>query len=458
MADASAWWKSLVAEYEEKHRGEKIEELLGQGNSAAVFRLSSPLGSAALKIYKPQFLEGPNEAAERHRLSLHERLRDHSCPSLVRIYAVGELSDSAFITMEYVPWPSLDSVLGAVPTASIPALIGDVARAVQWMQVNSLAHRDIKPANILISPDFSRAKLVDFGVVCSTDDTSPDLTDHGHRRPFVATAQYSSPEYLFRLVEPSDQLWLGLSVYQVGAVLHDMVEKRALFSSEVLTENRYVLAMAVLQRQPPFYGRDYPVAWGALARRALTKDLAVRLRAVNLDQFTKLGVFDASAARRRLGLGDSQPIGISQSVGRETERKLIQLRKVRDDLEEKLKHQLRTEGYSRVRWLQQDGDSVWLIVQVPNFDGFCVSFRLQALLLQENVQLLAGVSLVADALTPVLCRSALWEGALDQVGAALADEVVPLVSELLLMALSKASDIVTLGRDQDVPVTLLEGA
>src|SRR5690606_24071900 len=110
--------------------------------------------------------------------------------------------------------------------------IGDVAQAALWMASQTLVHRDIKPANILIAPDFSAAKLVDFGVVREMDGASPDLTDHGHRRPFVATAQYSSPEYLFRLVEPSQDLWMGLSIYQLGAVLHDLLEGQPLFSEE----------------------------------------------------------------------------------------------------------------------------------------------------------------------------------------------------------------------------------
>lgn len=458
MSEPSAWWDGLLSDYEAKHPGQKIEELLGQGNSAAVFKLARPEGVAALKVYKPQFFKGSNEAAERYRLSLHERLKGHECRSLVKVFGVGELEESAYITMEFLPWPSLDLVLGAIPVSSIPTLIRDIAEAVRWMESNCLVHRDIKPANILISPDFSEAKLVDFGVVRATDDSAPDLTDHGYRRPFVATAQYSSPEYLFRLVEPSETLWRGLSVYQLGGVLHDMLEKRPLFNEEVLSENRYVLAMAVLRRQPTFHGREYPVAWGALARRALSKDLDIRLRAASLDQFTKLDVFDARAARQRLGLEEPDSVGIVDSANREAERKRLQLRKVLVDLEEKLGHQLQAEGYSRVRWVQQEEDSVWFLVQAASDAGCFVSFRLQAKLLDDNMQLLVGANLDSASPVAIDCPNFLWEGALDRAGAALVDEVVPLVSDLLLKALTHAADIVTLGHDDSLPMNLLERA
>lgn len=458
MSDINTWWDTLVSDYERYNPAHKVEGLLGQGNSAAVFKLLRPEGVAALKIYKPQFLEGPNEAAERFRLSLHERLKNHGCPSLVTIYDIGDLPQSAYITMEFVPWPALDSVLGAIPTNAVPQLISDVAHAVQWLERNSLVHRDIKPANILVSPDFSAAKVVDFGVIRTTDETAPDLTDHGHRRPFVATAQYSSPEYLFRLIEPSDELWRGLSIYQVGAVLHDMLERRPLFHEEVLADNRYVLAMAVLKRTPSFYGRDYPVAWGALARRALTKDLDVRLRVASLDHFIKLDVFDSDAARVRLGLGRPTQPGVVESVQRESERKRIQLRKVRDELQEKLSHELRAEGYGRIRWLEREEDSVWLLVQTPGATDGYVSFRIQAIVHDENLQLLRGVSLDGDPPAAVACDQLLWEGGLDQAGAILEAEVVPLVSELLLRALVEASDNLTIERIQKFPTPLLEGA
>lgn len=456
MNEASGWWNSLVSEYERINPGHIVEDLLGQGNSAAVFRLRQPDGLVALKIYKPEFLQGANEAAERYRLSLHDRLKGHDCESLVKVYSVGDIGESAYITMEFVPWPSMDTVLGAIPIAAIPKLMGDVARAVQWMEERALVHRDIKPANILVSPDFGAAKLVDFGVVRAMDGTSPDLTDHGHRRPFVATAQYSSPEYLFRLVEPSTELWSGLSIYQVGAVLHDMLEQRPLFNEEVLSENRYVLAMAVLKRTPSFRAGVYPIAWAALARRALAKDLDIRLRAASLVDFLKLDVFDAEAARRRLGLGKASQIGVVESNHMEAERKGLQRRKVIGELRDHFAHELRSEGYGRVRWIEQEVDSVWLLVQTPGSDHLYVSFRLQAVLLGGNLRLLAGCNLDGEEPGIVSCSQLLWEGALDQAESAFLDEIIPLWSEMLLKVVVRANDLATLNDDYELPMPILE--
>jgi serine/threonine-protein kinase len=221
------WWEDYVRAFIGADRADwVVRDKLGEGNSAAVFRVDTPTGVFALKIYRPEFFSGANEVAERHRLALHERLKGHRCGSLLQIIEIGDLKGSAYVLMEYVPWASMDTMLGAIPTEKIPKLMTDIATAAKWLHDNGLVHRDIKPANVLVSPNFDSAKLVDFGVIRESNPDTPDVTDHGTRRPFVATAQYSSPEYLFRLVEPSKDLWEGLSLYQIGAILHDLLTGR----------------------------------------------------------------------------------------------------------------------------------------------------------------------------------------------------------------------------------------
>lgn len=79
----------------------------------------------------------------------------------------------------------------------------------------------------------------------------------------------------------------SLNFYQVGAVLHDLIKKEALFQYEILLGNRWLVARAVLTKQPSFFEADTKrlSAEKALALRCLTKDLDTRMSLVGWDEF-----------------------------------------------------------------------------------------------------------------------------------------------------------------------------
>ena len=266
----------------------KLERVLGSGGSAAVFAIADGQVRSALKVYDPAFLNEENGPAERHRLRLQESLVGHRCNSLVQIESIEFDLDTCFMCMEYLPWIELSTCLTDVPRANIGPLVLQLVDAVRFLEKAGLVHRDIKPHNVMISPDFSKLKLIDLGVIreIAGADDRVDGTDHGHRRPFVATAHYSSPEYLFRLREPSSDLWRGLSFYQIGAVIHDLIVGHPLFADEIKTGNRYAVAMAVLSKTP-FIPNDPEVSLTLrrLASYCLTKDLDLRLQLVNWEDF-----------------------------------------------------------------------------------------------------------------------------------------------------------------------------
>lgn len=454
--EVKEWWEDLLRNFE-LERGAKwaVRQLLGQGNSAVVFAIDTPRGPAALKIYKPEFLSGTNEAAERARLALHERLQGHDCESLVKILEVGDLSGSAYVLMEYVPWPSLDTMLGAIKHDAIPTIISDVANAAVWLEKNGLVHRDIKPANILVAPDLSAAKLVDLGVIRDTDDGAPDLTDQGKRRPFVATAQYSSPEYLFRLIEPSERLWKALSIYQVGAVLHDLLLGKPLFQEEVLSENRYVLAMAVYKKTPQIRVGACPAHWGALAKRALSKDMDARLASVDWADFTSLGRFDFDLARRQLGLGVTQDVGIIASIDSQRARERLLIKQLAAGLRDVLDQKLRSEGYTRIRWIDDDEHSVWIRISVPDYQDKTLEIRMRLEVQDSAIRLREGSVLTMSA-AGVGCdaQRLLWAGNLESFSSDVSAEVVPLISETMLKRLYEAHNLATLGADVHSPKVL----
>lgn len=268
--------------------GGNVGNQLGDGGSAVVFSWDQLDVVRALKVYDPKFFNPEVESAECHRLELQRRLIGQHCPSIIDTFGVDEEFNTCFVIMEFFPGIELKKVIGKVSDEAVAPLIRQLVEAVRFLEKNNLVHRDIKPENILVSSDFTQLKLLDLGVVreMSGDEDRVDGTDHGVKRPFIATAQYSSPEYLFRLEPPSIALWRGLTIYQVGGVLHDLVCKKALFEQAVAADNKYALAMAVMREVPDFTEISSSVStWAALAARCLTKDSGLRLKLVNWSDF-----------------------------------------------------------------------------------------------------------------------------------------------------------------------------
>lgn len=284
---------------------------LTSGGSAAIFkvRANGDGGYRVFKAFDPRFFNGESGAAERRRLDVQRKFLNHPCPYVVQTFRIEEAEGTAFTEMEFVDWPQLTTVLDSVPDAAVIPLITQLVAAVKYLDSLGVVHRDIKPENIHVSPDFMSLKLLDLGVAREIDqceDPDAAATDHGNQRPFLATAQYSSPEYLFRLDEPSLKLWRGLNFYQLGAVLYDLIAKRPIFHHEMSLGNRWLVARAVLTKTPSFSDDDPSRLQNlkALAARCLVKDLDTRLQLVGWDDFILEGAKDPlTTLRARLAKG-----------------------------------------------------------------------------------------------------------------------------------------------------------
>ena len=126
---------------------------LGEGKSAAVFRLDGSNDPEALKIYDPIFFEGSNPELERARIRMQMSLRGHGCHTLVDFIEAGDIRTTAYLIMEYLPWRPLDECLLSLPRDQIRAIVAQVAEAARFLDGQGFCHRDIKTANVMVSPD-----------------------------------------------------------------------------------------------------------------------------------------------------------------------------------------------------------------------------------------------------------------------------------------------------------------
>ena len=260
---------------EEKGVGWVVREELGEGGTAPVFEVASPHGLRALKIYKQRFSVGEKEKIEMRRIKKQLDLCGHTCPSLVQVYEGGSYKGRLFLLMERAAGRELEKQLGQVPRSKIRLIVDQIARAVQFLKTKGLCHRDIKAANIFVSEDFSQATLLDISVIRDIYDPIGVGTDHDGQLPVVATARYSPPEYLFRLEDSSPSLWHALNVYQLGALLHDLIMRESIFEIEYRKsfENRYRFAWTVATKTPIIQADDVDQDLIFKAKRALARTI-----------------------------------------------------------------------------------------------------------------------------------------------------------------------------------------
>jgi eukaryotic-like serine/threonine-protein kinase len=426
------------------------EELkfLDAGGSAAVYMVRRENGLRAVKVFDPELFTGSSAASSRRRLDVQRRLVEHACPSLIQTYFAAEAEDTAFIEMEFIDWPQLTKLLNVIPDDAVGPLMSQLVGAVRFLESLNIVHRDIKPENIHVSTDFTQLKLLDLGVAREFDlqeENEAAITDAGARRPFLATAQYSPPEYLFRLDEPTKKLWRGLNFYQVGAVLHDLIKKEQLFQHEISMGNRWLVARAVLTKPHVFSDADQNrlSAEKAVALRCLTKDLDTRLALVGWEDF-QFDRFDnpLSALKSRLAKGPGHLGELSKEAStarlqfeRNTYFKRI-IERVRTELLEACGNQLPLT--MKADWTNTPSD-VSISLMPSKFIGLGIYCRAEwGVDLYENcAHILVGAKLLSPAATDLAFNGVLRPVFEATIGGA-DDEVVNVVSSEIAKIINSA--------------------
>lgn len=285
--------------------GWKLAECIGHGKSALVFRASRGAQQGAVKVFDRELVEKFGKDAQRERVLREKSLVGQHHTNLIDVFDAGEdpSRDLFFVVMALFPGKNLAEALLLIPHERVHELISQVASAAQFLETLSLAHRDIKPENIAVADDFSRAVLLDLGVLRPVGFST--ITDHDGQRTFVGTLQYSPPELLHREEQDSTEGWRAVTFYQLGGVLHDLLTRKPLFAEDLTPYAHLVevVSRTVVTIQAPGAAPELRM----LAQDCLVKDWKQRLELVTWDRFQKRpplsgdmhGVRERIAQRRR---------------------------------------------------------------------------------------------------------------------------------------------------------------
>ena len=281
-----------------KIAGYTIEEKIGQGGMAVVFRAHDERldRTVALKLLAPALAE--DEAFRQRFIRESRAAAAVDDPHIIPVYDAGEASGGLFIAMRFVRGGDVRSLLdrtGPMPAARAVAIMSQAASGLDAAHAKGLVHRDVKPANMLLDGDGGDDRpdhvyLADFGL-SKLSLQSTGLTDTG---TFLGTLDYVAPEQIEG--KPVDG---RADQYSLACAAFELLTGTTPFRREDRTELMAMMYAQLSEPPPALSGRrpDLPVAADYVFARALAKAPADRYQTCR--EFT-------SALRGALGLAPSE--------------------------------------------------------------------------------------------------------------------------------------------------------
>ncbi len=213
----------------------RIVGLIGRGGMGEVYRADDlELHQAvALKFLPLDFSDDPVLLARfRNEVRLARRV---SHPNVCRVYDIGDLDGSYYISMEYVDGEDLRTLLrriGRISQSKALEIARQACAGLAAAHKQGVLHRDLKPANIMIDGQ-GKVRITDFGLAALADEMEQSEIRSG-------TPTYMAPEQL-----DGKQVSHLSDIFSLGLVLHEIFTGRRVFEAGSLQELRQ------LHRRPP---------------------------------------------------------------------------------------------------------------------------------------------------------------------------------------------------------------
>lgn len=164
--------------------GYVVDATLGRGGYATVYRaraVDDANHAVALKVLDDHHRGDDQTRRLRREFEFAHQL-EH--PNVITVYRYGH----GWLAMELVTGGTATKLTSR--TDQLRALT-QIADALDYIHQRGIVHCDVKPTNILVSQDFSRAVLIDFGVALAVSETVG-----WHATRVEASLPYAAPELL----------------------------------------------------------------------------------------------------------------------------------------------------------------------------------------------------------------------------------------------------------------------
>lgn len=259
----------------------QIEELLGMGGMAAVYRGKhlKTARTVAVKILKPDLAYSDSGMIEAF---LHEAQATAGLNhrNIIQVSDADRDEDgTTFLVMQYLKGKPLDEVIAEENPLSLERVAGlfeQICDGVEHAHANGIIHRDLKPGNVMIlsgAHGEETAVILDFGIAKALTSTA-SVT-----RP-VGTIYYASPEQWNKGASIDHRS----DIYSLGVLLYQMLTGAVPFDGDSIEHIIY----QKLHFQPPPLRQtrpDVPAPVEEVIQRALAKEPAHRFgRATELSR------------------------------------------------------------------------------------------------------------------------------------------------------------------------------
>ena len=225
----------------------------------------------ALKVLSDRMANSKEALARFQREAKIAARLDH--PNVVRVHDAGADGEYAYLVMDHVDGPDLDTVIeqegvGMRKAAQIAAAIAD---ALHHAHEQGIVHRDVKPDNILLDRRSGQPKITDFGIVKDLTEDADDvkLTRTGFT---LGSPCYMSPE---QARGKHDKVGVRSDIYSLCASLYEMLTSRPPHDGDAIHE----IMVKVIEEdvaEVRTVNPAVPVDLAAITMKGLEKDPARR--------------------------------------------------------------------------------------------------------------------------------------------------------------------------------------